>query len=331
MIINWLNSLEKSWLDRIEQGRVPHAIILAGQPGVGKRSLAAWIAAQKLAPRQPIGHAQYPVDAPQHADLHWVAPPEDKHSIGIDQIRALVSEFSMTSYEGKGKVGVIEPANAMTDSAANSLLKTLEEPPGDSLLILVIDRTGALPATIMSRCQRINVPAPDAGDALDWLRGQDGKTDWAPLLNFAGGAPLAAMQSRETPGMGTELAADMLDILAGRTSALGVAARLAAAHKADPRTVLDGLAVIVQDCIRQTATDGSGRRTVDFPESVLRRIDSRNLFCYLDIINGLRNQAPGTFNVALTFDALLTEWAGGLTTCRDTRGPGDILPGTATG
>ncbi len=331
MNISWLENLESSWRDRVDQGRVPHAVILAGQPGVGKRALAAWIAAQKLRPQRAGEHAGYPVEPLQHADLHWVAPPEDKHSIGIDQIRALVGEFSMTSYEGRGKVGVIEPANAMTDSAANSLLKTLEEPPGDSLLLLVIDRTGALPATIMSRCQRINVPAPDASEALDWLRQQDAKATWEPLLDFASGAPLAALEARENTGLGTELATDMLGLLEGRTSALAVSARLAAAHKADPRRVLDGLAIIVQDCVRQASIAGSGARTVNFPESVLRRIDSRNLFCYLDIINGLRNQAPGTFNVALTFDALLTEWAGGLKTCRDSRGPGDILPGATTG
>ena len=331
MDIEWLIELEQTWLDRVKQNRVPHAVLVAGQPGVGKRALARWIAEQKLMPERSTEHSRFPVEPVQHADLHWVAPLEDKHSIGIDQIRALVGEFSMTSYEGRGKVGVIEPANAMTVSAANSLLKTLEEPPGDSLLLLVIDRTGALPATIMSRCQRINVPTPSPADGLDWLKRQDPKTDWSPLLDFASGAPLAALEARHAPGLGAELAADMLAVLTGRTPALSVSARLAAAHKADPRTVLDGLAIIIQDCIRQASTGGAGPRTVDFPESVLRRIDSRNLFCYLDIINGLRNQAPGTFNVALTFDALLTEWAGGLKTCRNTRGAADMLPGTATG
>lgn len=331
MNIDWLKPLENSWLDRVRQDRAPHAVMLAGQPGVGKRSLAAWMAVQKLLPDGASEQAHYPADPGLHADLHWVAPPADKHSVGIDQIRALVAKFSMTSYEGKGKVGVVEPANAMTDNAANSLLKTLEEPPGDSLLILVVDRTGALPATIMSRCQRINVPAPKLAEGLDWLRRQDSGTDWAPLLDFASGAPLAALKACEAPGLGSELATDMLAILTGRTPALSVSARLATAHKADPRAVLDGLAVIVQDCIRQGSTGGAEPRTVAFPQSVLRRIDSRNLFCYLDIINGLRNQAPGTFNVALTFDALLTDWAGGLKTCRDTRGPEALLPGTATG
>ena len=69
---------------------------------------------------------------PEHPDLRWIAPPEDKESIGIEQIRDLVDDMGLTSYEGGGKVAVIEPANAMTVNAANSLLKTLEEPPGDA-------------------------------------------------------------------------------------------------------------------------------------------------------------------------------------------------------
>ena len=118
MNLNWLNDLEVSWRDRIAQERVPHAVILAGKPGVGKRALAAWIALQKLRPQQAPGHVQHPSEPAQHADLHWVAPPDDKHTIGIDQIRALVNEFSMTSYEGSGKVGVIEPAAMVLEVAA---------------------------------------------------------------------------------------------------------------------------------------------------------------------------------------------------------------------
>ena len=93
--------------------------------------------------------------------MRWISTPEDKKSIGIEQIRVLVAERNdLTSYEGFGKVAVIEPANEMTVNAANSLLKTLEEPPGDTLLVLVADRVGKLPATIFSRCQRIDLAVP---------------------------------------------------------------------------------------------------------------------------------------------------------------------------
>ena len=137
MEITWLKSFASAWLDRAAHGRIPHAVLLTGAAGVGKRAAAIWIAAQRLGIKTPGDLPSFPVERLEHADLHWIAPPDDKQAIGIDQIRALVAAFSMTSYEGGGKVAVIEPANAMTTNAANSLLKTLEEPSGDALLILV--------------------------------------------------------------------------------------------------------------------------------------------------------------------------------------------------
>ena len=270
---------------------------------------------------------QFPLDIPEHADLRWISPPEDKHSIGIEQIRQLVEALSLTSYEGRGKVAVIEPANAMTDSAANSLLKTLEEPAGNALLILVVDRKGRLPATIFSRCQRMNIALPDAERSLNWLRRYDGSADWEAVLRLAGGAPLSAVHARgqlePSRGMSQEFAA----LAQGGESAISVAGRWA---KLEPAFVLDWLAHQVQSYARLAMGCDPGVAGSEIQDSVLRRIDRRNLFCYLDIINGLRGQAPGSFNVALTLESLLIEWSGGLKTCRDRFGPGELLPGTAT-
>ena len=144
--ISWLSSFAKSWCDREAHGRIPHAVLLTGPVGVGKRAAATWIARRRLGIDTTAALPVYPATQPEHADLHWITPLEDKESIGIDQIRELVGEFALTSYEGAGKVAVIEPANAMTDNAANSLLKTLEEPPGTAMLILVAERSGRLPA-----------------------------------------------------------------------------------------------------------------------------------------------------------------------------------------
>ena len=168
MELDWLQAFADAWRDRVKHGRTPHAVLLTGPVGVGKRAAARWMAASTLGIDEAL-LPSHPQEIPEHADLRWVAPLEDKQSIGIEQIRELIHEMTLTSYEGGGKVAVIEPANTMTVNAANSLLKTLEEPSGDALLILVADRVGKLPATIFSRCQRIDLAPPAEGVALGWL------------------------------------------------------------------------------------------------------------------------------------------------------------------
>ena len=309
MDINWLKSFAKSWHDRIEHGRLPHAVLLSGPVGVGKRAAAAWMAAQRLGKAESTGVPQYPAEALEHADLRWIGPPEDKASIGIEQIRELVAEIGLTSYEGKGKVTVIEPADLMTTNAANSLLKTLEEPPGDALLILVADRSGRLPATIFSRCQRIDIRPPAEADGLAWLDQVHPGLDWSEALRLAGNAPLAAIDVIEHLDTHAAMQRDFSAVARGSVSPLEVAARWS---KLEPPFVLNWLARQVQQAIRTLSGPRGAARSGAIGESVLERMDRRNLFCYLDTINRLRGQPAGSFNVQLTLESLLIDWANGL-------------------
>ena len=315
MDISWLENFANAWQSRASQGRIPHAVMLLGSAGLGKRCAAAWIARGRLGIGKSGPLPDYPFAEPEHPDLRWLRPPEDKHTIGIDQIRDLVSDLSLTSYEGGGKVAVIEPANAMTVNAANSLLKTLEEPPGDALLILVADKMGRLPATILSRCQRINVPVPPESESLSWLDRLQPSTSWSRALRAAGNAPLAAIRASERLEETEAMSRDFAALSAKADTPLDVAARWA---KHEPQFVLDWLCLEVQTCIygASGATSAVVERPVD--DSVLKRIDRRNLFCYLDIINRLRAQPVGSFNVQLTLESLLIDWAGDLTDCENT-------------
>ena len=312
MELTWHHEFSKSWLDRSEQGRLPHAVLLTGRVGVGKRAAAAWIARQRLR-RNPLNTLPvYPFEVLEHPDMRWISTPEDKKTIGIDQIRALVGELCLTSYEGLGKVAVIEPANDMTVNAANSLLKTLEEPPGDTLLILIADRVGKLPATIFSRCQHIDFAVPAEIMALQWLDKRQPGAAWVDALRTSGGAPLAAIGALDDLETSTAMGRDLQVLGAGKGSAIEIAARWA---KLDPGFVLNWLAQQVRLAVLATA---AGRETADgltIGDSVLRRMDRRNLFCYLDIINRLRGQPGGSYNVQLTFEGLLIDWASGLKDC----------------
>jgi DNA polymerase-3 subunit delta' len=312
MDISWHKSFADSWLERSRQGRSPHAVLLAGPVGVGKRAAAAWMAARHLGIGELTDMPQYPLIQGQHADLRWISPADDKQSIGIDQIRALVAEFSLTSYAGGGKAAIVDPADAMTNNAANSLLKTLEEPPGDALLILIADRKGHLPATIFSRCQRIDFAVPDEAESLAWLdRLQPGST-WPEALRLAGNAPLAAVAAIDQLDTHAAMSRDFAAVAAGRGSAIEVAARWKALETG---FVLDWLARQVQNIIFRVSGSVKGGSTSAIDESVLKRMDRRNLFCYLDIINRLRGQPGGSFNVQLTLEGLLIDLSEGLKNC----------------
>ena len=312
MEISWLSSFVESWQERARRGRIPHAVLLAGPVGVGKRAAARWMAATTLG-IETTALPSHTEAIPEHADLRWVAPPEDKESIGIEQIRELVSALGLTSYEGGGKVAVIEPANAMTISAANSLLKTLEEPHGDTLLILVADRVGKLPATIFSRCQRIDLAPPPEAEALSWLDRLQPGAAWADALRGVGGAPLAAIPALESLETGAAMARDLNALGRGNGSAVEVAARWA---KMAPGFVLDWLAQQVKLGLISSSAGREKAAGLVIDDSVLRRMDRRNLFCYLDIINRLRGQPAGSYNVHVTLEGLLIDWAEGLRDCR---------------
>lgn len=314
MDISWLQEFAESWRAGIERGRAPHALILLGPPGVGKRPAAAWLVRQHLGLRDVPPIPQYPAESPEHADLRWIEPAEDKAAISIEQIRELVADLALTSYAGRGKAAVIAPANAMTVNAANSLLKTLEEPPGNTLLVLVADRTGRLPATIMSRCQRVQVRPPPAADGLAWLDRLRPGTDWQEALELAGNAPLGAIRTLEAMETHAAMRREFAAVAGARESAIAVAESWA---RLEPAFVLEWLARQVQGLVARAFGGATGGAIGGIDDSVLQRMDRQNLFCYLDTINRLRAQPAGSFNVQLALESLLVDLADGLGKCRD--------------
>jgi DNA polymerase-3 subunit delta' len=129
-----------------------------------------------------------------HPDFSVIAPEEEGKAIRIDAIREFTASEGLTSHSGGYKVILIEPAEAMNRAAANSLLKTLEEPVASTLIILNSARPADLPATIRSRCQQVNFAPPPEETARRWLETQTQSGDSGILLQLAAGAPLLALQ-----------------------------------------------------------------------------------------------------------------------------------------
>ncbi len=187
--------------------RWPHALLITGRQGLGKRMLALHFARALLCETPAAGgnacgtcqgclyiaqgtHPDLRVIEPYVFDDDGNATPVD--TIAIDRIRELTEFTHLSAHRGRGKVGVIVPAEAMNASAANALLKTLEEPPERTYLLLVSHQPSRLPATIISRCLRLAAPEPDRVSAAAWLKARG--VDRAELvLAQAGGAPLLAL------------------------------------------------------------------------------------------------------------------------------------------
>ena len=157
----------------VQAGRIVHALLLAGPRGSGKRTVARLFAQAMVCQGadKPCGvcPACKRFLAGTHPDAHFVRPEKDRRSIGVDAVRALIDALSLRSYEGGRPIAIIEQADAMTPSAQNALLKTLESPPGDVMFFLITDAPGALLSTIVSRCQTVRFHDLSVGDCADVL------------------------------------------------------------------------------------------------------------------------------------------------------------------
>jgi DNA polymerase-3 subunit delta' len=181
-----------------DQGRLPHGLLIFGQPGAGQAELGVWIAARLLCRAQAARPCGACADcrlfaAGNHPDFHNVDVAAGKKEISIEQMRALSESLSLRSYRGGAKAALVEPAEAMNIKSFNALLKTLEEPADDTYLLLATSRSDRMPRTIASRCMRLRVPIPPAAQATAWLEQAGPRARWDGLLRLAHGAPFLAL------------------------------------------------------------------------------------------------------------------------------------------
>lgn len=208
-----------------QQDRLPHALLLAGAEGCGRREFArelAWsLLCEQPEPDDDLACGQCRacrlLAGGNHPDLLGIHPAEEGKAIKIDQVRGLIEFFSLTPNYGGYQIALLQPAEAMNHNAANSLLKLLEEPPPRRLLLLVSAQPAQLPATVRSRCQRVDF-RPGIEEGRAWLR-ENPPANAPPvdlLLTLSGGAPLRALELADRLPGREQLLKQLKKLLAGQ-------------------------------------------------------------------------------------------------------------------
>lgn len=310
--------LRAAWIAQ----RLPHALLVAGADGLGKREFAAWLSCAVLCERSRDGliccgecASCSLIAAGSHPDLLWVSPEEDKQQISVDQVRSTCERLTKTSYRQGYKIAVVTPAHQMTVNAANSLLKTLEEPTPQSLLILLTSQPSGLPPTVRSRCQRLSLRRPSTANALEWLRREAPAAANPALLEFAGGAPMQALAYSDGrfDALDRDMQRSIAELLAGDTDVTQVAAAWAKDGLVDRLTWLDAWLTSAA----RGAVVGSAE-SITFPSrpahlpSLPGTLNISGLYSMVDRVRALKAQLART---ALQRELAVESWLVALLRC----------------
>ncbi|MES9971707.1 MAG: DNA polymerase III subunit delta' [Candidatus Thiodiazotropha sp.] len=305
----------------VEQRRLPHALLLMGPPGLGKEQFVLSFAQSVLCmDRESDGMACgvcrqcQLLHSGNHPDFQWLKPEQESKSgeITIEAIRSLTANASLTTHAGGSKVIAIQPAHRMNKAAANSLLKTLEEPTSGTVILLLTDQPGRLLATIRSRCQKIQFKPPPRSQSITWLSDKVTHGDPELLLTLANGAPLKALQLDDSELLSArkEMAKGFIQLLGGRQDPVSLARGWSSFDRA---LLLEWLAGWVVDLIR--LKEGSdleflfNRDLAQALQKTADKLNSRTLHGYLLQVYAARGVVESNLNPQLSLENLLISWS----------------------
>lgn len=305
----------------LDQNRLPHALLLSGLSGLGKKQFALhFIQSVLCESRVENGHACGVCrscelfDADTHPDFLSVSPESINKPIRIDAVRKLIDFLVLSPSLKSRRIVMIHPADALNIFAANSLLKTLEEPAPSALLLLVTDRPAVLPPTIRSRCQSLRFSNQTQSETREWLYNYLGDKQKADLaLAQAHYAPLAAIGYADESY--TEKRTELIALLINLSQ-----------DKENPSTLSDKWAQsldmstlnIINAWIRDIIRIGSDLPVVenpDFNESIMacgQNSNIQKLFDCLDQSLWLQKQLGSGLNIALQLEAFFIRYRAAL-------------------
>lgn len=320
-LLPWQDALWQRVYQQRDEGRLPHALLLTGPHGIGKLDFAEHLASSLLcnAPTDagPCGSCRSCtlMSTGNHPDLLHLTPEEAGKVIKVDQVREVIDKLHGTAQQGGYRVLIVAPAEEMNISAANALLKTLEEPGNETMILLVVHQLGQVMPTIRSRCQRIEFALPPVAQATEWLQTETGVDlkEAKGLLSVAQGAPLEARAWKQNEAM--ELRAKFLsglaDTLRGRVTPIQLADSL---QKEDVLQLLNWWISLLNDILQMQVAKAEAPRTNPDMKSMASalsgRVAAEQLFSFSDQLieerkGLLKHTNP---NKQLLLEKLLLRW-----------------------
>lgn len=193
----WLASTWQGLQSAMSAQRLPGAILLQSDVELGVDELIEKFSAALLCKTYPdegcgFCHSCELLKSQNHPDLHFIRAEKEGKAITVEQIRQCNRQAQESSQMGGYRLFVIEPAEAMNESASNALLKTLEEPSGSCLFLLICHDKKRLLPTIISRCQQWSITPPEVSLSMQWLQ-QQGVSVNESFLKLAHYSPVTAM------------------------------------------------------------------------------------------------------------------------------------------
>jgi len=257
-MLPWHKKLWQRFTVNVLNQRLSHALLFIGLPGIGKRyfaeRLAEFMLCQERREHENCGVCKncQLLAAGNHPDLLRIVPDNKSRTIRVDDIRMLNDWVTQSAYASGYKIVIIDPAEAMNNAASNSLLKTIEEPVGSTIFILVSAFPVQLLPTIRSRCQLVKFTNTELLASKAWLKARiDSALDFDLILHLAHGAPLKAVELADATLLKArrDFLTDMISLLLRSLDPVETAARW---YQSDLPWLLENLYVLFIDIIKLT-------------------------------------------------------------------------------
>lgn len=300
------------------QNRVPQALLISGNKGLGKLQLAQQFAHTLLCEKTtPDGyacghcHSCSLIHAESHPDLIYITPEAEKQSITVDQIRALIIKTQLKPQYEANRVVIVNPADTMNTNAANAFLKCLEEPSERTVIVLITDKPAKLPATIKSRCQKMIVAAPSSGVFAAYLKQQGVHDNIAVLYSLSHGSPFQALDYAATEALPLRRSCfDEWLKLANQKSHPAVTAENWLKHPED--ALLFWMTTWIIDLIKcSLPTREEQLYNPDLYRALsalAQKISLKELYKYYDLLLISRRRLETQINKQTLFEEILTQW-----------------------